>query len=268
MQEFRKPTKSSRLIDLVEAAGVDVSDWANFRRGEQWKAANPKYCYNWSFLEPGKVLVACLWIDSMLKENGLTFQSLTVRDAPRSQARGEHFATAFEEGLPVRVIVCWPKSPTTKKPTVAARWLDELPWAITEYDAKSQTYKLVRGAQPVGKSIGAANLQYEGHEGKESVALRKHRERERRLREAKIDQFMAEHNGRLYCEVDGCGFDFYDKYGIIFAEVHHTTPVSHYQSEGDITKLEDLKIVCSNCHRMIHYGGQNRDLDSLIKGRR
>jgi len=57
---------------------------------------------------------------------------------------------------------------------------------------------------------------------------------------------------RLECEV--CAFDFekvYGERGKQFAECHHSTPVSKL-NVGQRTKLEDLRIVCSNCHRMLH----------------
>jgi hypothetical protein len=40
-----KPKKRQRIMDLVEEAGVDITDWANIKRGKKWAAANPKYCY-------------------------------------------------------------------------------------------------------------------------------------------------------------------------------------------------------------------------------
>ncbi|MPM50578.1 hypothetical protein SDC9_97320 [bioreactor metagenome] len=58
--------------------------------------------------------------------------------------------------------------------------------------------------------------------------------------------------GTLYCEV--CGFDFVEIYGELgygFAECHHLYPVSSLQP-NHITKIGELCIVCSNCHRMIH----------------
>lgn len=58
--------------------------------------------------------------------------------------------------------------------------------------------------------------------------------------------------GRLEC--DACGFDFQSRYGprgAGFIEAHHDIPVS--QLKGNIrTKLSDLSLVCSNCHRMLH----------------
>jgi predicted HNH restriction endonuclease len=60
--------------------------------------------------------------------------------------------------------------------------------------------------------------------------------------------------GRLECDV--CGTDFakaYGSVGIGFIEAHHTKPVSALDS-NEKTKLSDLALVCSNCHRMLHRG--------------
>jgi len=57
-------------------------------------------------------------------------------------------------------------------------------------------------------------------------------------------------NGRILCEC--CAFDFLAIYGIIgeaFIECHHRI----HLAEGErITNPEDLALVCSNCHRMLH----------------
>lgn len=66
------------------------------------------------------------------------------------------------------------------------------------------------------------------------------------------ERFKKEHNGNLFCEV--CKFDFSAVYGILgedFIEGHHVKPVSKMQ-DGDTTKVEDIVMVCSNCHSMIH----------------
>jgi serine/threonine protein kinase len=69
--------------------------------------------------------------------------------------------------------------------------------------------------------------------------------------------------GRLACEA--CGFDFaqvYGKLGEGFIECHHTKPVSKLR-KGDKTKLSDLALVCANCHRMLHRGGETLTLGML-----
>jgi len=63
---------------------------------------------------------------------------------------------------------------------------------------------------------------------------------------------FGEKHGSVYCEV--CGFNFESKYGNIgknYIEAHHIFPVSEMK-EGHSTRIEDLVMVCSNCHRMLH----------------
>jgi hypothetical protein len=106
-------------------------------------------------------------------------------------------------------------------------------------------------------------------EGEITLAIQRHRRRESRLRDAKIRQALREGHGRLICEVPGCGFDFFEVYGQIgrdFAIVHHKSPLSD-RTEPKLTKLEDLAIVCANCHAMIHRGNDCRSLEELIRRR-
>jgi 5-methylcytosine-specific restriction enzyme A len=69
----------------------------------------------------------------------------------------------------------------------------------------------------------------------------------RRAKALALKQF-----GRLACVV--CTFDFFEAYGELgkeYIECHHTVPVSQLK-EGTKTKVNDLVLVCSNCHRMLH----------------
>lgn len=63
--------------------------------------------------------------------------------------------------------------------------------------------------------------------------------------------FKKKH-GRYFCEA--CEFDFeaeYGKRGKDYIEAHHREPISELQ-EKVILRIEDLAMVCSNCHRMLH----------------
>lgn len=100
-------------------------------------------------------------------------------------------------------------------------------------------------------------------EGKLRTFFVKHRERERRLRDAKIQAALRAGKGSLPCEVPGCGFDFLEVYGDLgagYAQVHHKSPLGAAPGRGRRTDLDDLAIVCANCHAMIHRGGECRDL--------
>ncbi|MBR0186235.1 MAG: HNH endonuclease [Synergistaceae bacterium] len=75
----------------------------------------------------------------------------------------------------------------------------------------------------------------------------------------------------LKCEV--CGFDFekaYGKLGAGYIEVHHKRPVSEGVRMTDLDN--DLAMLCSNCHRMIHRGRDHmitlEELKGIIKKRR
>jgi 5-methylcytosine-specific restriction protein A len=84
------------------------------------------------------------------------------------------------------------------------------------------------------------------------VLLRAHLRRERspRLRREKITD--AKSRGQtIACEV--CGFDFFQAYGprgLDYIECHHRVPL--HVSGRTRNRPEDLALICSNCHRMIH----------------
>ena len=52
-----------------------------------------------------------------------------------------------------------------------------------------------------------------------------------------------------------CGFDFlkfYGERGKGYIEVHHKKPVSKLKEKTQIDPENDMEVLCSNCHRMIH----------------
>lgn len=86
------------------------------------------------------------------------------------------------------------------------------------------------------------------------VAYRLHAVRERNadvVRKKKAGVRREER--RLVCEA--CGFDYGQAYAVPgsgdFIECHHDKPISTY-SPGQNTRVEDLRLVCANCHRMLH----------------
>ncbi len=92
-------------------------------------------------------------------------------------------------------------------------------------------------------------------EGRRIAVLHYRRERNPNLVQRAKDRFRTAH-GRLYCEV--CGFDFQRAYDILgegFIEAHHTVPLKDLQECAE-TSIEDLTMVCANCHRMLHRGAQ------------
>ena len=87
-------------------------------------------------------------------------------------------------------------------------------------------------------------------------------ERDRGLVEAK-KRAVFDANGNLACEV--CRFDFQKCYGSLgegFCEVHHRKILSKTVGER-VTNLDELAVVCSNCHRMLHRSGRLISIEKL-----
>ncbi|MEV0758005.1 HNH endonuclease [Streptosporangium sp. NPDC050280] len=106
--------------------------------------------------------------------------------------------------------------------------------------------------EPVGPEKDDDDAEDEASAPEGRVLYRRHRTRERNkgLRKKKIVAVLRA-GGTLACEA--CGFDFaavYGERGEGYIECHHVVPL-HEAGEGT-TKLSDLALICSNCHRMIH----------------
>jgi 5-methylcytosine-specific restriction protein A len=97
------------------------------------------------------------------------------------------------------------------------------------------------------------------------LLFRHHRMRERdpeitRRKKAAI----MERLGRLACEV--CDFDFAAAYGQLgegFIECHHRLPLA--TAGIRTTQLDDLALVCPNCHRMLHRSHPTLTVEALRK---
>ena len=113
-----------------------------------------------------------------------------------------------------------------------------------------------------------ANLE-EFPEGK--IILTKHLKRERNaslIQKAKTN-FLKKHK-KLFCEA--CSFNFQEKYvdsiNTEFIEAHHLKPISEMKEE-DKTNINDIVMLCPNCHRMIHryrpWIKEKKDLKNILR---
>lgn len=81
------------------------------------------------------------------------------------------------------------------------------------------------------------------------VVTHRRRERDRKIAKRKREQVLAD-TGALACEA--CGFDSEARFGIEgIIECHHLKPVAELEP-GEKTRLADLRLVCPNCHRLVH----------------
>jgi hypothetical protein len=105
-------------------------------------------------------------------------------------------------------------------------------------------------------------LQYSALEGSAQLKSHYRRERSSKLISLKKEQYQKI-SGLLNCEI--CGFSFEKNYPEIlgkgFIEAHHKVPLSKIDKVVRTT-LDDLLLVCSNCHRMIH---KTKDSESNLR---
>lgn len=95
------------------------------------------------------------------------------------------------------------------------------------------------------------------------LRLVSHIVKERNREIVKEKKQLAINNNSLKCEV--CTFSFPKTYQSNFIECHHILPIG--ESGVRKTKLEDLALVCANCHRMLHvkFEGKYLTIDQLKK---
>jgi predicted HNH restriction endonuclease len=71
------------------------------------------------------------------------------------------------------------------------------------------------------------------------------------VKEAK-KYFKRKHGGMLSCQV--CTINFFEVYGdqgADFIEAHHRVPIAQVKGKTKL-RVDDLAMVCANCHRMLH----------------
>jgi 5-methylcytosine-specific restriction protein A len=105
---------------------------------------------------------------------------------------------------------------------------------------------------------------FEAPEGAILTRLHKVRERSKKLVQEKKRR-TKQRTSRLACEA--CRFDFFSAYGdhgADFIECHHVKALSTLSS-NDKTSLDDLALVCANCHRMLHRSKPWLSIDQLRK---
>lgn len=140
---------------------------------------------------------------------------------------------------------------------------------ITEAQITRVERLVIRTVQSIrsinGRAGGALDENVAALEGEPRRRMVLHRKRESRLRDARIAFISNRDGGRLRCEVNGCGFDFKQRYGALgrdYAQVHHILPLAQRKRASE-TLLDELRIVCANCHAMIHRGGTSRRLQTI-----
>ncbi len=119
-------------------------------------------------------------------------------------------------------------------------------------ETPSFLFKLASSKAPIAFVPDVDEEAILAREGAPTMRWHLRRERNPKIIADKRRQVLAANKGKLACSV--CTFDFQKKYGKLgngFCEVHHLRPLADAAGEIE-TRLADLAVVCSNCHRMIH----------------
>lgn len=126
-------------------------------------------------------------------------------------------------------------------------------WYADSPDSEAIVSRVLRLVESngVGDPLPDVDKDAFGFEGNPRLVAHIRRERTASIVQKKKKEVLGK-TGALRCEA--CCFDFaktYGEYGKEFCEVHHLVPL--HKSDGVTkTELNDLAIVCSNCHRIIH----------------
>jgi 5-methylcytosine-specific restriction protein A len=257
-----KPAHPARVIDLVAAAGHDVSDWKNFEGGSRKEASNPKYCYEWAFTQPGKAVVLNLWHEELQEVCGHVVQQLNYRThaarLPRTAARGtwakrakamdNAFALAATRALPVRVIVCDGKrrdvvKDPEKSSTVSKRVLDPIPWAVSIYDFATGDCTLIRGQAPL-----AVEDQFSTSDAAPQLPARRPTSGSAFVRDSAVRRRVMERAKGFceYCSERG----FLMSSGAAYVETHHIVALGEQGTDNEL----NIIALCPNDHRRAHHG--------------
>lgn len=263
--ETVRPTESRRVMDLVEAAGHDVSDWAN--HGGAHPATNPKYCYEWCFAQLGRATIVCLWFENLRNHRNTLTTVIEIDESafvgPRRKRilrLRDGLIQAHADDAPLRVIVLEGKQfpDNDQKQSVDRRRLDPVPWHVANCDPSSGTFHLQRGPgvltyfdQFDAGAMGDTPTQREiaGKVFDRCPQLR----RDALVRAA----------GR--CEF--CGdLGFVTPEGRIFLETHHVIPLG----EGGSDQADNIVALCANHHREAHHGVRahqiRKEMQNLLHG--
>jgi hypothetical protein len=282
-QSLRPRTKTN-VMTLLEAAGHSVDHWSRNADGSQvaTPAANPNYCYDWSFGSASEGIVLCVWHESIQIDGDTLFfagnmhkldielssiASSSVR-SPKDRDRARQQATrargfdalvrvAFDKLLPVRFILNEGNRASAEElgatsSAVSKRTIDAEPWYVHEYNERTGECRIVRSIKPardiVDEGAEGADVSYRGPEDKRQLKAINVRRGQRDFR----DRLLAAWKRR--CVVSESRVE-----GLLEAAhiIPHSEETDYRTSNGlllraDIHTLYDIGLLSIDQHMRVH----------------
>jgi 5-methylcytosine-specific restriction protein A len=291
--ESLRPRSEGMIMDLVAAAGIDVSSWAMKQDGTVVKnpRANPNYCYEWAFGGNGQPTALCVWHSSLevsddsisyedsLRQHALALDVLAidrskpteVRARSRDQAkRARNFDSLLQKACRkserVRVVLLFgqPRAEAEigwETSKVQFRSLDTESWYVDSYRDGDGTFRLLRGLPPPIEP-NAAELQpaFVDQFVVPEIADRQKTTGTAYPRSPQVRQAVLNRAKGIceYCKKLG----FTTASGAVYLETHHVIPLS--ENGPDIEW--NLVAICANDHRCAHFGSDSGAIrDQLIQ---
>jgi predicted HNH restriction endonuclease len=223
---------------------LEKYDITQFSMRKAWKAEFYDYLkeyYRPSLINAGKVFKAINNLDAFIRKQNLGEKMLCIKEIRKAQSIKQSLLSHQSFALGGMV------SANDYKVIVLERYIEFL---NKKAILKSSTHQKDEQQDDVEQTATEGLI-------KEVKYFRSKRNRAIRDQCAERDHYT--------CQV--CGFNFekvYGERGKRFIEVHHINPMANFDTEHEI-KLKDLISLCSNCHSMVHYGGDFLDIDELRK---
>jgi 5-methylcytosine-specific restriction protein A len=260
-----KPRKKNRIYDMVRDAGLDVGDWDASKGKAISAAANPKYCYRWSFIQPNEVVVLNLWHSDMKEKDGVVTDEWNAREIAkrgkgisvfRATEMDEAIQEAYQKKLPIRVVLCEGtkrdrNDPTSTATRVTFRSLDPEPWHVAKYNMATGQSTLMRG---LGQGAEHFVDQFDMPAPQGGPAERVEGKAASFVRRPDVRRYaLWRANGKCnYC--GETGFSMAD--GRVYLETHHVVPLH----EGGSDSISNVVALCPNHHREAHHGKNRNEI--------
>jgi len=267
-----RPQRKEAVFDLVQGLGFDVSDWIETASNPKKIRANPKYCYDWSFIVPGKRAIFNLWhsaleidgADVLYRDNFRRNADFHRRNGGKRQwiTRGEKLdrdaAEAARGDLPVSVILIdgyrrETENPSSESSRVDKRQLDPVEWQVRSYDSKTGDFVLARGRGNPNyvDQFDVAHPDEQRPSKRETSGLVF--QRDPNVRRATLRRAGGK------CEYCGeAGFLMVN--GGVYLETHHVIPLS----EDGPDHISNVVALCPNDHRRAHHGRDRADIRAAL----